>query len=175
MDTTVWDILFNGVRTLEEAYLLDDELRVVEQMSYTSDLTEAGKDKGLLARSKDAVSYKTYTKLQEIEEKKLVVFTNPEELRLFFDQVHKQIMNVPRLQLQLAIEVNEQLLSGFYNFIKGVIKTPIFLEIVVKPSILAGCVVVYKGVYKDYSIRTRLEEHAAEVYGPIMKDLPVGS
>lgn len=167
MDDTTWRVLFQDVRTLEEAYELDDELRGIEQVSFQL-VARDGSKVSLLKQLEKIVSYKTANKLQLLADKQLIDFASPESLRQFFDLAHKQVMKVPRLQLQLAIEVNEQLLDSIYKWIKGAVNKPVFLELVVKPNVMAGCIIVYAGIYKDYSVRFQLEEQAEAIFKPIM-------
>lgn len=177
-DEQVWDILFENVRTLEEAYRLDDELRVVQQQSF---IVLAGDDKkstrktrspkSLAEKSKALVSHSTYQKISELEAKQYISFSDQDTLRNFFEFAHRKIMETPRLQLQLAYEVNAQVLGTLYAWVKRELKSRVFLDIVVKPQILAGCIIVYQGVFRDYSLRTVLKTRAREIFKPIMEDI----
>jgi F0F1-type ATP synthase delta subunit len=167
MDEKIWPLLFTDVRTLEEAYLLDDELKTVEQATYS--IGDKGNDpEALMAYVKDKISYKTYTKLQALIERNMVNFRDVNQLHMFFDQAHKQIMNIPRLQIQIAIEANDSLITAIYSWVKREVHDVVFLELITKPALIGGCVIVYEGMYKDYSVKYKLESDPKKVFEPIM-------
>lgn len=174
MDEKVWEILFFNVRTLEEAYRLDDELRVIQQESFTVIPNKQKESQGidsLAEKSKNLISHITYQKMKEIEAKGYISFADPDALRNFFELAHRKIMQTPRLQLQVAQEVNAQILGTLYGWVRRELKGRVFLDFVVKPQILAGCIIVYQGVFRDYTLRSVLKHRAQEIFKPIMQEI----
>lgn len=174
MDEKVWDILLLNIRTLEEAYRLDDELRIIQQESFVVGKKTGNGKKALITlaeKVKSLISHTAYEKIKELEAKDFISQANPDELRNFFEFAHKKIMTTPHLQLQVAIEVNAQVLGSLYAWVRREVASRVFLDIVVKPQILAGCIIVYQGVFKDFSLRSVLRQRATEIFRPIMNDL----
>lgn len=168
-DNEIWRKVFANVRTLDEAYRLDDELSTIERENFRM-VTREAEETGisLPERVKPKISSRLYQILLDLQEKRLLNFDDQDQVRLFFQNAHRVISQVPRLQIQVSIEVNEQILNTIYGWVRKEVEQTIFLDIVYKPQILAGCVIVYKGVFRDYSLRGRLEKHGREIFKPIM-------
>ncbi len=169
-----FDILFEEVRTLAEAYQLDDELRNIEQQSFgglPSKPSGKSSSVSLAEKVESTISSRTYHVLKELEAKGFINVNNPEQLSYFFQLAHKYIQQMPRLQLQIAVDLNEQMLTKVYAWVSRTVKNRVFLDIVVKPQILAGCAMVYRGVYRDFTLRTMLEEQSKAIFKPIIDDI----
>lgn len=169
MDKETLDYIFNNIRTLDEAYVLDDEFRIVQQASFDMKPDATGKVPLLSERVKNRVNARTYSMVKMLEEKKAINPNNMEETQVFFERVHQEIMKMPRLQVQVAIELQDNTLNFIYGWLKKEINTRFFLDIVTKPQILAGCIIVYNGVFRDFSMHALLHDNKKEIFGPIMQ------
>lgn len=171
MDKKITDILFNGITTLTEAYTLDEELRITRDAYFYIKADKEGKVPTIAERIKDKVSRKTYEAFKTLEEKNLLATNDPDSLNKFFETAHNIILATPKLQLQVAIDLNDQLLATVKNWVERQMVDRIFIDVVTKPQILAGCVIVYQGAFRDYSLRKQLEENAASVFKPVLERL----
>lgn len=197
IDDQTAQVLLKEVRTLDEAYALDNELRIVYQQSFsivpepakakasqksttqsnqldnntTNQKTDGNRNTPLANKIKDHVSVTTYGKIHELETKGIISLNKPDELRAFFESVHNLINRTPRLQLQIAVDLNMRLVTDTYEWVEKHFNQKVFLEVVVKPQLLAGCIIIYKGVYKDFSLRTVLMKRKEDIFSPIMQKL----
>lgn len=168
MDKETIDFIFNNIRTLNEAYLLDDEFRIVQQESFNLKPDAAGQVPPLSERVKDKVNARTYAMVKMLEERGAINQQNLEETQVFFEVIHKEIMKMPRVQIQVAIELQDAALGMIYDYLKKEVNTRFFLDIVTKPQILAGCIVVYNGMFRDFSMHALLHDNKKDIFGPIM-------
>ncbi len=88
-----------------------------------------------------------------------------------FEDIEKAIPTLPILTIYLAFEPNENSISQIAAFARKVPFPTLLLDIKLDPNLLAGCAFVWKGVFRDYSLRAKLEEKKPEIINNFKKFL----
>jgi len=70
-------------------------------------------------------------------------------------EARKKIDSLEPLHLFLPKEIPDEELEKIANYLRESNKN-LLLEIKIEPELLGGCALSYKGVYKDYSLKTKL-------------------
>lgn len=90
-------------------------------------------------------------------------FTKDNIYQLFLEG-ENQLQKIPALIIYLPFEVDDQAQSSLGEAVrKTFAKADLVLDIKYDPALIAGCALVWKGVYKDYSLRAKIEEKKGEV------------
>lgn len=72
--------------------------------------------------------------------------------------IRKKIFDVPVFSMQISFIPNKQFLSKIISTLQSNIFDPFFLDIVVNPGIIGGCVIEFKGMYSDKSLKRDLNK-----------------
>ncbi len=75
-----------------------------------------------------------------------------------FDDLEKQITKLKALTIYLTFEPDEEILSQIGLYTRKVFERVILLDIKYDPRLIAGASLVWNGLYRDYSLRARIEE-----------------
>jgi hypothetical protein len=89
----------------------------------------------------------------------------------FLEGLKKQIGKLNVLRLVIAFEPTESNVNRIHEWVKENIGNSVIPDIVCDQSVLAGAVIIYKGKYKDFSLR-RVLEKKFEDPGKIFEYLP---
>lgn len=90
-----------------------------------------------------------------------------ETLRLMEDAA----LNAQVLILYLSFEADEQSVKMIADKTRTLLNRPILLGIKYDPHLIAGLALSLNGIYKDYSLREKIEERKAEILGSFKKFL----
>ena len=89
---------------------------------------------------------------------------NKENVYEIFSALEKTSDNLPILTMYLAFEPDEITLSQIGPVARKTFNLPLLLlDIKVDPNLIAGTALSWKGVYRDYSLRTKIEEKKTEI------------
>ena len=77
----------------------------------------------------------------------------------------------PYLTIYLPFETNDEAVKLIGSMVKQLFNSNLLLDIKYNPALLAGCELVWKGIYKDYSLKTRIEERRGEILESFKKFL----
>ncbi|MBU1000608.1 hypothetical protein KKE78_04405 [Patescibacteria group bacterium] len=90
-------------------------------------------------------------------------FTKDNIYQIFAD-LEKKISNLPTLAMYLTFEPNDTTLYQVGSVARKTFNYPsLILDIKLDPNLIAGAALVWKGVYKDYSLRAKVENRKAEI------------
>lgn len=76
----------------------------------------------------------------------------------FFQQIKEMLGQMPVVSLTLAFDPKPENITSISDWLTFNTKTQILLDYCVNPKLIGGCIVVYKGFYKDASLRKKLSE-----------------
>ena len=68
-------------------------------------------------------------------------------------QLRKQLFEVPIFSAQISFIPTKQFSTKLISLLQTNISDPFFLEIIVNPGIMGGCVIEFKGMYNDRSLK----------------------
>jgi|GEM_PF-1730495 len=76
----------------------------------------------------------------------------------FLEKLHQQISSFSVFQLTIAFDPNDSTLDVLSLWVKTNISPLTVLDVVCNPHILGGAIISYKGIYKDFSLKRKLDE-----------------
>lgn len=116
---------------------------------YTSEVNLAPQDLNWL-KSLPADLYQKFTK---------------ENVYQIFSDLDDNIAHLPILTMYLTFEPDEPALTQLGSFTRKQFSLPnLLLDIKLDPNLIAGTALVWKGRYKDYSLRLKIEEKKSEIF-----------
>lgn len=75
-----------------------------------------------------------------------------------------QLQKIQTLIIYLPFELDDQATSNLGEAVRKTFAKPdLVLDIKYNPALIAGCALVWNGVYRDYSLRARIEEKKDEI------------
>src|SRR3990167_5944360 len=83
-----------------------------------------------------------------------------------FEQIEKQIKQIPVLNLTVAVDLNQDDLVKIREKAVGAIhESPLlFLDARLDPTLIGGCVLIWKGQVFDYSVRKAITDKKKELW-----------
>lgn len=88
---------------------------------------------------------------------------NKDNVYHIFDEFDAQIQKLTMLTLYLTFEPDEASLSQIGTFARKTFSQNMLLDIKFDPNLIAGCALSFKGIYKDYSLRAKIESRKGEM------------
>ncbi len=88
-----------------------------------------------------------------------------------FTNLEAQIAKLPTLIIYLTFEADDDSLAQIGIFARKAYLPSLLLDIKYDPNLIAGAALVWKGVYKDYSLRAKIEEKKEEISAGFKKHL----
>jgi F0F1-type ATP synthase delta subunit len=104
------------------------------------------------------LSHELSTAIQQSLEEEKLSLNRPQELQEFLTSLKSTLQQTHLLTLTLAYGPSDQDISLYAAKAKMLFGMNTVLELSVQENILGGAIVVYKGKYMDYSLKTRLNE-----------------
>lgn len=86
-------------------------------------------------------------------------------------ELEKKISQLQPLTIYLPFEANDEAIKFIGELTRKLFNPKLPLDIKYNPTLLAGCALSWKGVYKDYSLRAKIEERKGEVLESFKKFL----
>lgn len=80
--------------------------------------------------------------------------------------------NISKLQiltLYLPFEINDQITGNLGQKVRTTFNQLLLLDIKYDPNLIAGCALVWKGIYKDYSLKAKIEQEKAQILDSFKK------
>lgn len=96
---------------------------------------------------------------------------NKDNIYKIFSDLEKQIISLKTLTIYLTFEPDDLSLSQMGNFARKLFGNSLLLDVKYDPGLTAGAALVWKGVYKDYSLRAKIESRKAEILESFKKYL----
>lgn len=106
----------------------------------------------------DTFPYEKKGKLLSLLEKYHITKTDSHLVQQFLQLLKEEIQKLPVVTLSIAFEPNDHTIASISDFFMLRIKRVVLLEIIVNEKIIGGTIITYKGVYKDYSVKKKLED-----------------
>lgn len=89
-------------------------------------------------------------------------FTKDNVYKIFVDLENK-IQNLKLLTIYLTFEPDDVVVKEIGIMVRKTFGSFLPLDIKYDPTLIAGCALVWKGVYRDYSLRAKIEERKGEI------------
>lgn len=88
---------------------------------------------------------------------------NKSNVYKIFSDLESKISNIPTLTLYLTFEPDESTLEQIGNFARKMFGPNLMLDIKLDLTLIAGAALGWKGVLRDYSIKTQIEAKKGEI------------
>lgn len=111
--------------------------------------------------------------LESFDPKLFLGVTNDQfnSIKLYIDVF---INNTPPLSIYFVFLPEPPQIKEVGDWLRKNLNNPkLIFDIKVDPSLIGGCAVVYKGVYRDYSLKAKISEHKEEIMGEFRKYLKI--
>jgi hypothetical protein len=88
---------------------------------------------------------------------------NKKNVIKIFEDLDQEIKKISPLIIYLSIESNYELVEQISSWLRKNLTTKTIIEIKYDPLIIGGCALVYKGIYKDYSLRSKVDQNKDKI------------
>lgn len=88
---------------------------------------------------------------------------NKDNIYQIFSGFDIKIQKLSTLVLYLTFEPDEDSLFQIGTFTRKTFSQIVLLDIKFDPNLIAGCALSFRGVYKDYSLRAKMETRKSEI------------
>lgn len=86
-----------------------------------------------------------------------------DNINIVFADLESQLNKLPILNIYLTFEPDQSTISSIGARSRKLFGSTLLLDIKFDPSLIAGAALVWKGIYKDYSLRAKIEEKKTEI------------
>lgn len=100
--------------------------------------------------------------IKSLPEDFLSKFTS-DNISTIFLEIEAEIQKLPILTIFISIEATEGVIEQIGSFVKNNFSSFKLIETKYDPNLIAGCALSWNGVYRDYSLRARVEEKKMEI------------
>lgn len=83
---------------------------------------------------------------------------NKNNISELFENLEQEINKITPLVIYLSLDMNEQVKSKISAWLRQNLTQKIIFETRFDPSLIGGLAFTFNGIYKDYSMRTRIEQ-----------------
>lgn len=88
---------------------------------------------------------------------------NKDNLNQYLDALEQTIVDIKPLVIFLPFELPLGELHALGSKIRSMLGPKFLIDIKLDPSLIAGCALVWGGVYKDFSIKAKIEGQRSEI------------
>lgn len=99
-------------------------------------------------------------------DKKILDEVTPDNFREVFERIDTFISGSTTLSIYFVFIPDEEQLKDVGEWLRKSLKNPkLIFGVKTDPNLIGGCAIVYKGVYKDYSLKARIEANKEKLVG----------
>lgn len=111
----------------------------------------------------DGAELRTESQLEKFDESLLKGIKSSEYSKIS-EYIENFIRNLEALSIYFVFMPDEKQIKEVGNWLRGNLKNPrLIFQVKVDPALIGGCAIAYKGVYKDYSLRSRIGENKSKL------------
>ena len=86
-----------------------------------------------------------------------------DNLDTILEQLDQRIEKLDQLTIYFAIDLPQNKLDEVVQKIRQQIKPEVLVNAKIDPSLIGGCAMVWKGIYKDYSLKKKIEDSKNQI------------
>lgn len=148
--------ILTQIKTTESAEVFKDELELLLKSLYL------GSDEfSSILKTKVRANISEYIK-NRLSEKDI-------DIEVLLISLINKVQNIPSVRLIIAYEPSEDAIDRFYSFIAGACQKHILLDLGYAPDIIGGAVIIYRGIYRDFSFKYIFEKEFKDEQESILK------
>lgn len=148
--------IFAKVKTTESAEQIKDELDLLLKSLY-----KGSEEFSSVLRTNVRTSLSEYIKNKTSQQ--------DIDIEVLLKDLVKNLEELPTVRLIIAFEPTEDVIDRFYSFVAGACQKHVLLDIGYAPDIIGGAVIIYKGIYRDFSFKYIFEREFGEEQDNILK------
>lgn len=88
---------------------------------------------------------------------------NPQNVYELMDQVEKKLNTLQVLVIYLPFEIPQGEVVRVGGKLRAEYGQNFLVDFKIDPNLIAGCALVWNSIYKDYSVRQRIEDNRAQI------------
>lgn len=142
--------LIDLIKTTDDLVVLDEEIDMVLQSIYHTEIYDLEEILAKFVRVRIAVEIKKLISQDSISGK--------EQTRTLLSDAYRTICALPILKLTMAFEPSESIIDNISNWARSNLQSGILLDLSLDRSLLGGAQIVYEGKYYDYSLKKKIKE-----------------
>lgn len=96
---------------------------------------------------------------------------NKDNIYQIFSGLEEELSKLKVLIIYLAFEPDETTINQIGAFARKIYDPALILDIKVNPGLIAGTALVWKGIYRDYSLKAKIETKKSEILEEFKKFL----
>lgn len=94
---------------------------------------------------------------------------NKENLSTEFEKIISNLEKIPILIIYFAFQPDNEQIKSVWLWLKKNYPERIILDVKTDLSLIAGCALVWKGSYKDYSLKSKIEENRQDILTDLLQ------
>lgn len=94
-----------------------------------------------------------------------------EDFNDIFHSIETFLDNIMPLTIYLSFDPGEEEIKSISKFIRSNFNQNIILDIKLDYSLIGGCALIWKGVYKDYSLKSNIQVNKEQIFSSFRKYL----
>ena len=134
----------------------EDLLSLLEEIDLVQELIFKNINIPLSERAKGNVSEGFRKELEELEKKK-IISTNPEDNRIFFENLKKYLQNLPQVKIVIAFRPKKEFINKISLWLEKEINQKVILDLAFNPEIVGGALIEYQGRQVDFSLAKEIK------------------
>ncbi len=95
----------------------------------------------------------------------------PLNIETILNDLEKQVQKIPSLVVNLAFELPSEEADKLGRWLRSNVSANIMFNTKLDPTLIAGCAFSWKGVYKDYSAKAKIEQNRPQILENVRKYL----
>ncbi|MDD2823557.1 MAG: F0F1 ATP synthase subunit delta [Candidatus Daviesbacteria bacterium] len=96
-------------------------------------------------------------------DKKVLSKITPQNIYSTFEVLEKEIKAIEPLILYLPYELPDEEVAQIGTKLRADYGKKFLMEITIDPSLIAGCALSFRGIYKDYSVKQKITDNKQEI------------
>ena len=100
-----------------------------------------------------------------------ITYANHEEMKSFLTGLKEELKSCQVMTLTIACKPSAELVNSICDWVNENLGRKVLLEVNVDPYILGGAIIIFNGVYMNFSVKKKLEDIFVKNQEAILKQL----
>jgi F0F1-type ATP synthase delta subunit len=158
----MYEKVLSSLKTRDDVEAVEEEIKKISKSLYEGDVNSIQNVLKKDIRNFFSEIVRQETNINDIKSVENYLRILEEKLKAIFD-----------VTIIVAFEPSGYAISKFYDLVQQNIKEKIVLDIEFDPHIIGGAIIIYKGKYKDYSLKTVFNDELNKTQGEILNMLNI--
>jgi F0F1-type ATP synthase delta subunit len=105
-----------------------------------------------------SIPYGKKEKILHLAQKYQIDITNTATMATFITEIQTLVTSLPEVSIKIAFEPTQTMIGTLSTWCVVHLKKPMILDISVDKMLIGGAIFEYKGLYKDFSLKRKLND-----------------